>query len=128
MCSDFSLRPVQASKTGPFKKIFDSFTRYLLTQGVTYYRNLSLISIHIIIQFSLMVSFSNYIRLRQFYEFPFILRDLRHIYQCVVLRLCEQSLRQELMIARCKFIECVIRKSVRKRQYVETNVVFISLS
>ena len=106
MDSVFSLGPLQASK-----KIFDSFTCYLLSQGVTCYvlsgfRNSSLISIHIIIQLSLL-SFSKYIRLRQSYEFPFILRDLRHIYQCF-LRQLRTKCKARAMIARCKFIECVV--------------------
>ena len=72
MCSVLSLRPLQASEIGPFEKIFDSFTCYLLSPGVTCYvlsgfRNSSLISIHIIIQLSLLLSFSKYIRLRQYY-------------------------------------------------------------
>ena len=113
MCSVFSLGPpLQASKTGPFEKIFDSFTRYLLSQGVTCYvlagfRNSSLISIRIIIQLSLLLSFSNYIPLRQNYEFPFIFRDLRHIYQCVLRQLRTES-KTRAMVARCKFIERVI--------------------
>ena len=39
-------------------------------------------SIHIIIQLSLSLSFSKYLRLKQYYEFLYIARDLRHIYQC----------------------------------------------
>ena len=71
----------------------------LLSQGDTCYllsgfRNSPLISVHIIIQFSLSLSFSKYIRLRQYYEFPFILRDLRRIYQCVLRQLREKK--QEL--------------------------------
>ena len=102
----FSLGPLQASK-----KIFGSFTCYLQSQVVTCYvlsgfRNSSLISIHIIIQLSLL-SFSKYIRLRQSYEFPFILRDLRHIYQCVLRQLRTKS-KTKAMIARCKFIDCVV--------------------
>ena len=53
------------------------------------FRNSSLI-----IQLSLLLSFSKYIRLRQYYELPFIVRDLRHISASYVN--CEQSLRQEL--------------------------------
>ena len=102
----FSLGPLQASK-----KIFGSFTCYLQSQVVTCYvlsgfRNSSLISIHII-QLSLLLSFSKYIRFRQSYEFPFILRDLRHIYQCVLRQLRTKS-KTKAMIARCKFIDCVV--------------------
>ena len=84
MCSVLSLGPLQASKIGHFENISDSFTCYLLLKEVTYYvlsefRNSSLISFHIIIQLSLLLSIFKYIRLRQYYEFPFILRDLRII-------------------------------------------------
>ena len=84
----------------PSEKIFGSFTGYLLSQGLTWYllsgfRNSPLISTYIIIQLSLLLYFSKYIRLRQYYEIPFILRDLRHIYQRVLRQLrCEQSLKQ----------------------------------
>ena len=37
MCSVLSLGPVQASEMGSFEEIFDSFTCYLLPQGVTCY-------------------------------------------------------------------------------------------
>ena len=80
MCSVLSLEPVQASEMGSFEKIFDSFTCYLLPQGVTCYmlsgfRSSALISIRIIIQLSLLLSFTKYIRSRQYCESPFILRD-----------------------------------------------------
>ena len=137
---------------GPSENIFDNFTCYLLSQGVTCYvlsgfRNSSLISIHIIIQLPILLSFSKYIRLRQYYEFPFILRDLRHIYQWVlrqlrtqlpillsfskyirlrqyyefpfilrdlrhiyqwVLRQLRTKSKTRAMIAKCKFLECVV--------------------
>ena len=114
MYSVLSLGPLLASEMGPFEKIFDSFTCYLLSQGVTCYvlsgfRNSPLISIHIIIQLSLLLYFSKYIRLRQYYEFPFILRDLRHIYQHV-LRQLRAKYKIRSMIGRCKFIECVVRR------------------
>ena len=100
---------------GPFEKIFDSITYYSLSQGVTCYvlsgfRNSPLISIHIIIQLSLLLYFSKYIRLRQYYEFPFILRDLRHIYQRVLRQLRAKS-KTRAMIGRCKFIECVVERN-----------------
>ena len=98
---------------GPFELIFDSFAYYSLSQGVkcfvlSGFRNLPLISIHIIIQ-ALVLYFSKYIRLRQYYEFPFILRDLRHIYQRVLRQLRAKS-KTGAMIGRCKFIECVVGK------------------
>ena len=112
MYSVFSLGHLQASKTGPFDKIFGSFTCYLLLQGVTCYvlsgfHNSSLISNHIIIQLSLLLSFSKYIRLRQSYEFPFILRDFRHICQCVLRQLRTKS-KTRAVIAKCRFIECIV--------------------
>ena len=60
------------------------FGSCLLSLRVTCYvlrgfRNSSLISVHIIIQLSLLLSLSKCIRLRQYYEFSFIVRDLRHI-------------------------------------------------
>ena len=78
----------------PFEKIFDSFTCYLLSLGVTYdvlsgFRNSPLISIHIIIQLSLLLYFSKHIRLRQYYEFSFILSDLRHIYIYIYIDISE---------------------------------------
>ena len=96
MCSVLSLGSLQASKIEPFGKIFGSFTGYLLSHRVTCcvhsgFRNSFLISIHIIIQLSLLLSFSKYIRLRQYYEFPFILRDLRHTHQCVLRQLRTKS-------------------------------------
>ena len=71
MCSVLSLGPLRASEMEPFEKIFDSITYYSLSQGVTCYvlsgfRNSPLISIHIIIQVSLVLYFSKYIRLRQY--------------------------------------------------------------
>ena len=112
MCPVWSLGHLEASKMGPFEKIFSSFTCYLLSQGFTCYalsgfHNSSLISIHIIIQLLLLLSFSNYIRLTQHFEFPFIFRDLRHIYQCVLRQLRTKS-ETRAMIARSKFIDCVV--------------------
>ena len=97
---------------GPHENIFDSITYYSLSQGVTHYvllgfRNSPLISIHIIIQLSLLLYFSKYIRLRQYYEFPFILRDLRQIYQRVLYHL-QAKPKIRAMIGRCKFVECVV--------------------
>ena len=93
MCSVLSLGPLQVSEMEPFEKIFGSFTCYLLSQGyvLSGFRNSPLISIHIIIQSSLLSSFSKYILLRQYYEFPFILRDLSHIYQPVLRQLQAKS-------------------------------------
>ena len=71
------------------------------------FRNSPLISIHIIIQVSLVLYFSKYIHLGPYYEFPFILRDLRHIYQCVFRQLRPKS-KARAIIGRCKFIECVV--------------------
>ena len=97
---------------GPFEKIFGSITYYSLSQGVTChvlsgFRNSPLTSIHVMIQVSLLLHFSKYIRLRQYYEFPFILRDLRHIYQRVSRQLRAKS-KTKAMIGRCKFIECAV--------------------
>ena len=105
-------RPLQASEMGSFEKIFDGITYYSLSQGVTCYvpsgfHNSPLISIDIIIQLSLLLYFSKYIRLRQYYEFPFILRNLRHIYQRALRQLRAKS-KPRAMIGRCKFIECVV--------------------
>ena len=58
------------------------------------FRNSTLISIHITIQLSLLLYFSKYVRLRQYYEFPLIIRDLRD--------------KTRAMIGRCKFNECVV--------------------
>ena len=101
---------------GPFEKTIDSIAYYSLSQGVTCYglswfRNSPLISIHTIIQVSLLLYFSKYIRLRQYYEFPFILRDLRHIYQRVLRQLRAKS-KTRAMIGRCKFIECVVGRKL----------------
>ena len=71
------------------------------------FHNSPLISIHIIIQLSLLLYFLKYIRLRQYYEFPFVLRDLRHIYQRVLRQLGAKS-KTRAMIGRCKFIERVV--------------------
>ena len=100
---------------GHSEKIFDSITYYSISQGVTCYvlsgfLNSPLISIHIIIQLSLLLYFSKYICLRQYYEFPFILRDLRHIYQRVLRQLRAKS-KTRAMIGRCKFIECVVERN-----------------
>ena len=83
-----------------------------MSPGVTCYvlsgfRNSPLISIHITIQLPLLLCFSKYICLRQYYEFPFILGDLRHIYQHVLRQLRAKS-KARAMIGRCKFIECVV--------------------
>ena len=72
------------------------------------FRNSPLISIHIIIQLSLLLYFSKYIPLGQYYEFPFILRDLRHIYQRVLRQLLAKS-KTRAMIGRC-IIECVVER------------------
>ena len=114
MCLVLSLGPLQASEMGPFEKIFCSLTCYLFSQGVTTYvlsgfRNSSLICIHIIFQLSLLSSFSKYIHLRQYYEFPFILRDLRHIYQCVLCQL-QIKFKTRAIKGRCKFMECVVTR------------------
>ena len=66
-----------------------------------------LIYIHIIIQVLLVLYFSKHIHLRQYYEFPFILRDLRHIYMHVLRQLQPKS-KARAMIGRCKFIACVV--------------------
>ena len=97
---------------GPFEKLFDSVTYYSLSKRVTCYVlsgfcNSPPISIHIIIiQLSLLLYFSKYIRLKQYYEFPFILRDLRHIYQRVLRQLLARF-KTRAMIGRCEFIEYV---------------------
>ena len=114
MCLVLSLGPLRASEMRLFEKIFDSITYYSLSQGVTCYvlsgfHNSPLISIHIIIQLSLLLYFSKYIRLRQYYEFPFILRNLRHIYERVSRQLQAKS-KTRAMIGRCKFIECVVER------------------
>ena len=87
------------------------YTYYSLSQGVTCYmlsgfHNSPLISIHII-QLSSLLYFSKCIRLIQYYEFPFILRDLKHIYQRVLHQLPAKS-KTRAMTGRCKFIECVV--------------------
>ena len=97
---------------GTFWENVWQYYQYSLSQGVTCYvlsgfRNSPLISIHIIIQLSLLLYFSKYIRLRQYYEFPFILRDLRHIYRRVLRQLRANS-KTWAMTGRCKFIECVV--------------------
>ena len=74
------------------------------------FRNASLIMIHIVIQLSLLLSLSKYRILRilwENYEFPFILRDFRHIHQCVLRQLRTKS-KTRAFIASCKFIECVV--------------------
>ena len=83
------------------------------------FRNSPVMSIHITIQLSLLLYFSKYIRLKQYYEFPFILGDFRNIYQRVLRQLQAKS-KTRAMIGRCKFIEYVVRRSFCKRQYVET--------
>ena len=109
MCSVLSLGPLQVSEMEPFEKIFGSFTCYLLSQGyvLSGFRNSPLISIHIIIQLLLLLYFSRCIRLRQYCEFTFILRDLRHIYQSVFRQFRAKS-KTRAMIGRCKLIECVV--------------------
>ena len=113
MCFVLIFGPLRVSEMRAFEKIFDSITTYYsLSQGFTCYmlsgfHNSPLISIHIIIQLSLLLYFSKYIRLRQYYEFPFILRDLRHIYQRVLCQLRAKS-KTRAMIGRCKFIERVV--------------------
>ena len=102
---------------GPFQKIFDRITYYSLSQGVTCYvlsgsHSSPLISIHIIIQLSLY--FSKYVRLSEYYEFPFIRRDLRHMYQRVLRQLQAKS-KIRAMIGRCKFIECLVGRKVLQK-------------
>ena len=114
MYSVLSSGPLWASAMGPFELIFDSITYCSLSQGIkcfvlSGFRNSPLISIHIIIQVSLVLYFSKYIRLRQSYEFPFIFRDLRQIYQCVSRQLRAKS-KTGAIIGRWKFIECVVGK------------------
>ena len=97
MCSVLSLRPLQASKMGPFEKINGRFTCYLSSQEVTCYlfsgfRNSSLISSQMIIHLSLLLSFSKS-RLWQ--------GKIMHFYLCyihigVFYIIYEQSLWQEL--------------------------------
>ena len=78
------------------------------------FRNSPLISIPVIIQLSLLLYFSKYIRLRQYCEFSFILRDLRHIYQRVLRQLQAKS-KIRAMIGRCKFIECLVGRKVLQK-------------
>ena len=99
-----------------WENIWQFYLLFIVTRGymcfryvLSGFRNSPLISIHIIIQLSLLLYFSKYIRLRQYYEFPFILRDLRHIYQRV-LRQLRAKYKIRSMIGRCKFIECVVRR------------------
>ena len=104
---------------GLFEKIFDIFTCYLLSQGVTCYVlsgfcNSPLISIHIIIQLSLLLSFSKYIRIRQYYEFSFILRDFRQIYLRVLRQLRAKS-KTRAIIGRCMIIECVVARKFSEK-------------
>ena len=111
MCSVLKLGHLKASETGPIEKIFGSFTCYLLSQRVTCYLlsgflNSPLISIHVIIQLSLLLSFSKCIRLIYFHSFSGI-KNLRHRYQRV-LRLLHAKSKTRAMIARCKFIKCVV--------------------
>ena len=89
---------------------------FIITRVTCYvlsgFQNSPLTSILIIIQLSLLLYFSKYICLRKYYEFPFILRDLRHIYQGVLRQLRAKS-KTRAMIGRCKFIEfVVVRKSL----------------
>ena len=102
-----SLRPLQASKMRPFEKKIGSW-----------FRNSSLISIHIIIELPLLLlSFSKYICLRQNYEFPFILRDLRHIYQCI---LCQLQTKCETRVwyQDVNLLNVPYEESFHKRQYI----------
>ena len=69
-----------------------------------------LISIHAIIQVSLLLYFSKYLRLRQYYQFPFIPRDLKYIYQRVLRQLRAKS-KTRAMIGRYKFIEHVLGRT-----------------
>ena len=128
MCSVLSLGSLWGSEMGPHENIFDSITYYSLSQGVTRFvllgfRNSPLISIHIIIQLSLLLYFSKHIRSRQYYEFPFILRDLRHVYQHV-LRQLRAKCKTRAMIRRCKFIECVVScvGMCRKKVFVKDSM------
>ena len=130
MCSMLSLGPLWASEMGPLEKLFDSISCYLLSQQVTCYvlsgfRNSPLISIHIIIQLSLLLYFSKYIRLRQYYEFPFILRDLRHIYQRV-LRQLQANSKTRTVIERCKLIECVVGRTFLMSKRKKMSFLFTS--
>ena len=63
----------------------------------------------IIIQLSLLFSFSNYVRLRQNYKFLLILGDLRYIYQCALCQLRSKT-KKRAMISRCKCFEYVVRR------------------
>ena len=97
-----SLGSLWASEMRLFKKIFDSITYYSLSQGVTSnvlsgFHNSPLISIHIIIQLSLLLYFSKYTCLRQYFEFPFILRDLGQIYQHVLHQLQAKSKKDSML-------------------------------
>ena len=78
-----------------------------LCQKSLYYPYILYNYTYILIQVSLVLYFSKYIHLRPYYEFPFILRDLRHIYQCVLRQLRPKS-KARAMIGRCKFIKCVV--------------------
>ena len=69
--------------------------------------NSPLISIHITIWLSLLLYFLKDICLRQYYEFPFILGDLGHIYQRVLCQL-QAKPKTRAMIGRRKCIECVV--------------------
>ena len=90
------------------------------------FRNSALIFIHIIIQLSLLLLyFSKYIRLRQYYEFPFILRDLRHIYQRV-LRQLQANSKTRTVIERCKLIECVVGRTFLMSKRKKMSFLFTS--
>ena len=95
----------------------DNSQFYLLhatSPGVTCYMlsgfcNSPLISIHITIWLSLLLYFLKDICLRQYYEFPFILGDLRHIsarLMSIASTNCKSKTRA--MIGRLKCIECVV--------------------
>ena len=63
----------------------------------------------------LLLYFSKYIRLRQYYQFPFIFGDLSLTYQPVLRQLRAKS-KTRAMTGRCKFIECV-RRNVKKCRF-----------
>ena len=93
-----------------WENIWQYYLLFIITRVTCYvlsgFRNSPLISIHIIIQLSLLLYFSKYIPLSQYYEFPFILKDSRHIYQRILRQLRAES-KTRAMIGRCKFIEFV---------------------
>lgn len=103
-----SLRPLQASKMGPFEKINGRFTCYLSSQEVTCYlfsgfRNSSLISSQMIIHLSLLLSFSK----SRLWQGKIMYFYLLHTYWCFLHHLRTKSMARAMM-ARCKCIECVL--------------------